>query len=424
MKLHYRIIGRLSVALIVILTVWAGLFYFALMDEVNDEVDDSLEDYSEVIITRKLAGERLPSHNNGSNNQYYLQEVSEAYADAHPHIVYTDSMVFIKEKNETEPARILSTIFEDDDDRYFLLTVSTPSIEKHDLILAIWYWIMFLYGALLLTILGINVWIYRQSMKPLYILLHWLDGYVLGKENRSLMNPTNITEFQKLNSALRRSTEANERIYEQQKQFIGNASHEMQTPLAICRGRLEMLMEDESLTETQLEELAKVYETLDHITKLNKSLLLISKIENGQYPESSDIDLNALVRKYLPDYKEAYGYKQIQLDWKETGTLHVHMNETLAAILTTNLLKNAFVHTAEQGHIRIHIDDNRFEVSNTAEGGALDRDQIFNRFYQGSKKEHSTGLGLAIVATICKIYAYRIDYIYKENSHCFIFSCE
>ena len=98
--------------------------------------------------------------------------------------------------------------------------------------------------------------------------------------------------------------------------------------------------------------------------------------------------------------------------------------ETLAAILTTNLLKNAFVHTAEQGHIRIHIDDGRFEICNTAEGGALDRDQIFNRFYQGSKKEHSTGLGLAIVATICKIYAYRIDYIYKENSHCFIFSCE
>ena len=91
MKLHYRIIGRLSIALIFVLTVWAGLFYFALMDEVNDEVDDSLEDYSEVIITRKLAGEQLPSHNNGSNNQYYLQEVSETYADAHPHIAYADS---------------------------------------------------------------------------------------------------------------------------------------------------------------------------------------------------------------------------------------------------------------------------------------------------------------------------------------------
>lgn len=424
MKLHYRIIGRLSIALIFVLTVWAGLFYFALMDEVNDEVDDSLEDYSEVIITRKLAGEQLPSHNNGSNNQYYLQEVSETYADAHPHIAYADSMVFIKEKNETEPARILSTIFEDENDRYYLLTVSTPSIEKHDMILAIWYWIMFLYGALLLTILGINVWIYRRSMKPLYILLNWLDSYVLGKENRPLANPTDITEFQKLNEALRRSTEANERIYEQQKQFIGNASHEMQTPIAICRGRLEMLMEDESLTESQLEELAKIYETLDHITKLNKSLLLISKIENGQYPESSHIQLNALLRKYLPDYQEAYGYKQIQLDWEETGTLQVYMNETLAAILMTNLLKNAFVHTPARGNIRILIDNRQLEISNSAEDGALDREQIFNRFYQGSKKEHSTGLGLAIVATICRIYTYQIDYIYKENRHCFIFSCK
>ena len=237
MKLHYRIIGRLSVALIVILTVWAGLFYFALMDEVNDEVDDSLEDYSEVIITRKLAGERLPSHNNGSNNQYYLQEVSEAYADAHPHIVYTDSMVFIKEKNETEPARILSTIFEDDDDRYFLLTVSTPSIEKHDLILAIWYWIMFLYGALLLTILGINVWIYRQSMKPLYILLHWLDGYVLGKENRPLANPTDITEFQKLNSGERADLRAAEAIHRERFPRDANAARHLPRTAGDAYGR-------------------------------------------------------------------------------------------------------------------------------------------------------------------------------------------
>lgn len=130
MKLFYRVIGRLSVALIIILTIWAGLFYYTLMDEVNDEVDDALEDYSEVIITRHLAGEKLPSHNNGSNNQYFLQEIDEAYAASHPHIQYTDSMVYITEKKETEPARILRTIFQDRNDQYYMLTVSTPSIEK------------------------------------------------------------------------------------------------------------------------------------------------------------------------------------------------------------------------------------------------------------------------------------------------------
>ena len=76
MKLIYYIIIRISLVLSVLLTGWAILFYFAVMDEVNDEVDDSLEDYSEIIIIRALAGEELPSKNTASNNQYFLREVT------------------------------------------------------------------------------------------------------------------------------------------------------------------------------------------------------------------------------------------------------------------------------------------------------------------------------------------------------------
>ena len=132
MKLIYRIVIRISLLLILVLGVWAVFFYMAMMDEVNDEVDDSLEDYSEVIIIRTLAGEELPSQNTGSNNQYYLREVTEEYADSREDITYKDSMVYIVEKDETEPARILTTIFKDDENRFYELTVSTPSIEKED----------------------------------------------------------------------------------------------------------------------------------------------------------------------------------------------------------------------------------------------------------------------------------------------------
>ena len=59
MKLIYYVIIRISLVLSVLLTGWAILFYFTVMDEVNDEVDDSLEDYSEIIIIRALAGEEL-----------------------------------------------------------------------------------------------------------------------------------------------------------------------------------------------------------------------------------------------------------------------------------------------------------------------------------------------------------------------------
>ena len=365
MKLIYRIVIRISLLLILVLGVWAVFFYMAMMDEVNDEVDDSLEDYSEVIIIRTLAGEELPSQNTGSNNQYYLREVTEEYADSREDITYKDSMVYIVEKGETEPARILTTIFKDDENRFYELTVSTPSIEKEDLTAAIRNWMIFLYVALLLVIIVVNVWVFQQSMRPLYVLLHWLDGYRIGSKNKPLENDTQITEFRKLNEAAIRNAERSEQLFEQQKQFIGNASHEIQTPLAICRNRLEMMMEDESLSESQLEELMKTHQTLEHITKLNKSLLLLSKIDNGQFTETVELELNELLKQYLDDYKEVYAYREIQTEVVEKGVFRVQMNESLATILITNLLKNAFVHNVDGGHIRIEITSHRFTFCNS-----------------------------------------------------------
>ena len=398
MKLIYYIIIRISLVLSVLLTGWAILFYFAVMDEVNDEVDDSLEDYSEIIIIRALAGEELPSKNTASNNQYFLREVTKEYAGSCDDIIYKDSMVYIPEKDETEPARILTTIFKDDGEKFFELTVATPSIEKEDLKDAMAGWIIFLYIALLLTIIVINVWVFYRNMRPLYVLLHWLDKYRIGKVNEPLQNNTRVSEFRKLNEAAVRYAERSEQMFEQQKQFIGNASHEMQTPLAICRNRLEMLMEDENLSESQLEELMKTHQTLEHITKLNKSLLLLSKIENGQFTDTAQVEVNKLL---------------------EEGVFYLTINETLAVVLLTNLLKNAFVHNMDGGHIRIVITPHSVMFCNTGAAQPLDARRIFERFYQGKKKEGSTGLGLAIADTICKMQALRLCYEYKSGEHCF-----
>lgn len=417
MKLIYRIVIRISLLLTLVLGVWAVFFYMAMMDEVNDEVDDSLEDYSEIIIIRALAGEELPSQNTGSNNQYYLKEVTEEYADSREGITYKDSMVYIVEKDETEPARILTTIFKDNENRFYELTVSIPSIEKEDLTAAIRDWMIFLYIALLLVIIVVNVWVFQQNMKPLYVLLHWLDDYRIGNKNKPLKNDTQITEFRKLNEAALRNAERSEQLFEQQKQFIGNASHEIQTPLAICRNRLEMMMEDESLSETQLEELMKTHQTLEHITKLNKSLLLLSKIDNGQFTETVALELNELLKQYMDDYKEVYAYRDIQTEIVEDGIFCVQMNESLATILITNLLKNAFVHNIDGG--RIEITPHSFTFRNSGVGQPLDEERIFERFYQGAKKEGSTGLGLAIVDSICRLQNIGLRYYFENGEHCF-----
>lgn len=422
MKLFHLVMWRVSLLLTVVLTFWAVFFYWAVMEEVNDETDDSLDDYAETLIIRSLSGEELPSKNSGSNNQYYLYEVSEEYARMYPHITYRDEMVYIEEKKETEPARVLMTIFETDDGRFMELVVYTPTIEKFDLRKAILGWIVFLYVLLLFAILTVNGLVFQRNMKPLYRLLHWLEQYRLGGRNKPLDNKTGISEFRKLNEATITFAERSEKLYEQQKLFIGNASHEMQTPLAICRNRLEMLMDDETLTERQLSELMKTHHTLENLTRLNKSLLLLCKIENHQFSEEKEICLNEMLELYLEDYKEVYAYRHISVTVRVESCFRLMMNESLASVLLTNLLKNAFVHAVEGGRIDILFTETSFAIGNTGDE-PLDEKRIFERFYQGkSKKEGSTGLGLALVDSVCKANGLKVSYRYAEGKHWFVIS--
>lgn len=423
MKLFYRVLAHLLTGIFVILLGWAIVFYWGIMEEINDEVDDSLEDYSELVIIRSLAGKELPAHDNGSNNQYFLKEVDASYALSKEAICYRDSMIYIAEKGETEPARILTTIFKDKDERYYELSVYTPTIEKRDLKEAIFQLLIGLFVVLLITILVINVWVFHQSMKPFYILLDWLEKFRLGKKNDVLDNPTHTTEFRKLNEAVSRFASHSEEMFEQQKQFIGNASHEIQTPLAICQNRLEMLMEDETLSEQQMGEIAKTCQTLEYVSKLNKSLLLLSKIDNSQFASVEKVCLNEILYRYLYDYQEVYDYKGITLDVHEKNTFNITMNGTLAVVLITNLLKNAFVHNIYKGKIQIEITSSNIRFGNTGKDEHLDEKHIFERFYQGSKKEGSTGLGLAIVDAICRQSQLSIQYQFVKGWHWFDISC-
>lgn len=417
MKLFNRVLIHLLSGIFIILLGWAVFFYLGIMSEVNDEVDDSLEDYSELIITRSLAGKELPAHDSGSNNQYFLREVDESYVRSHQAISYRDSMIYIKEKNETEPARILTTIFKDKENRHYELSVFTPTIEKRDLQEAIFHLLIALFATLLIAILVINIWVFRRSMKPFYQLLNWLDKYRLGQENEPLDISTDTSEFRKLNETVKRYASHSEEIYRQQKLFIGNASHEIQTPLAVCQNRIEMLMEDESLSEEQLSELAKTYQTLEYVSKLNKSLLLLSKIDNSQFADSANVCINELVHRYMDDYQEVYDYKEIKITLNEKENFHLQINETLATMLITNLLKNAYVHNNEHGTIQIEIGKDYITFSNSGDLQPLDEKRVFERFYQGKKKEGTTGLGLAIVAAICRQCSLAVSYRFVNNIH-------
>ena len=419
MKLFHRVLSRLSICLIIVLTLWAVCFYFAMMDELTDEVDDSLEDYTEMIIIRSLGGEELPSHNSGSNNQYYIKEVCPEYALGRPAIQYKDTMVYIAAKKETEPARVLTTIFKDRQERYFQVEVSIPTIEKKDLMRSILYLILSLYAALLLTLLLINIFVFKRSTRPLYRLLEWLEQNRLGSGAPGPNIETDITEFRKLNEAVAGYARHSEELYQQQKQFIGNASHEVQTPIAVCLGRVEMMMEDENLQENHINELSKLHGTLEYVSKLNRSLLLLSKIDNNQFHEEEEIDFNSLIKESAEVFDQIYSYKGIKTAVDLSGKFTAHINATLAGILVNNLLKNAYVHNVPGGSVIICCSKDKIIFSNTAQGKALNESLIFERFYKGGQKEGSTGLGLAIVHAICRHSNLKIEYTLKGDCHNF-----
>lgn len=421
MKLIYRISLRLSLVLLPLIALWAVVFYFTMVDEINDEVDDALEDYSELIVIRMLSGELLPRMNEGSNNSYTIAPVDENYAAAHPGIDYYDAEVYIPEKEETEPARFLVTIFQDGNGQFYELKVATPTFEKDELLETILWWVVWLYLLLLITVVGTTKWIFHNSMRPLYALLHWLDGYVPGHKTVPVPNNTSITEFRRLNTAAQQAVDRSEELLEQQKQFIGNASHELQTPLAVLGGRMEYMLDHAGLDEQTMGEVIQMQRTLGHIVRLNKTLLLLAKIDNGQFPENTDVDISAMIREQKELYDDIYEERDIRCDMHLTGSFLVRMNESLASVLVSNLIRNAYVHSEAGARIDIRIEGRTLTVSNDGVT-PLDGKHIFERFYQGSKREGSTGLGLALVKAVADSYGLCVGYRFGEEQH--IFSVE
>lgn len=420
MRLIYKIVIQLSILLTFVLTLWAVFFYLAIVDEINDEVDDSLEDYSEQIIIRVLSGQETPMAVANSNNQYYIEPIDPQVAQQSPTTSFSNSTLYIDHKMEQEPVRTITNIFQDNSGDYYRLTVSTTTIEREDLISAILSWTIFLYVSLLLIIVAVNVWVYKRSYAPFFKILKWMDSFsVGGGGNRDLELETSVVEFKRLHQVAMGSMQRAEQAFLQQKEFTDNASHELQTPLAVCRNRIENLMEDRSLSEEQLTELSKIKNTLVNITKLNKTLLLLAKIENRQFVDKKLLILNQSITERVKEYQEIFEYKNITVNLVENGEFRLSINETLMNILIGNLIRNGFVHNVIGGVFNILILDNSVTFSNTSQGEPLDERTIFERFSKTKTKEDTTGLGLSLVRSVCQSEGLTISYYFKDDLHCF-----
>ena len=424
MNLIQRIALSLALALSLLISVWAVFFYFATMDEINDETDDSLVEYSSDLIRRMLAGAELPSEDNGTNNAYYIREVPENYVRNRDWIIIRDEDKFITEKSEYESARVIYRIFVDKDDVYHEIVVAIPTFEKDDLSRSIFWWAVILYVVLLVLVLGITLWVFAYNMRPFKALLKWLDDFVPGQPREPLPSDSGITEYRRLSDMIGKAAARLDNRFLEQKRFIGNASHELQTPLASCINRIEMILDSEVLTEEQGRELAKVLHSLNHLVRLNKTLLMLTRIENGQFPEETDVDFSVLADNSASMLEDIYGSRHMTVRKEIERPFVFRMNEHLAGVLVSNLFKNAFVHSPSSSEITVEMDSSGFSVSNPGQT-PLDAERIFTRFYQGpSKVEGSTGLGLAMVDSVCRNCGLSVEYSFADGRHKFTISAK
>ncbi len=283
--------------------------------------------------------------------------------------------------------------------------------------------IMIQFG-MIICIIGISVILIMKNISvklwtPFYYTLNKISKFRLEDKRIPVLPENNVKEFTQLNKAVTTLMENSQMSYNIQKEFTENASHEIQTPLAIFQSKLDNLLQDEHLTKHQAETIQELYNLTLRITRLNKNLLLLAKIDNNQYNEMSDIDLIKVLNKILPLLLSISENITITKDFRLPSMI-IRCNTILLESLINNLIVNALRHTNADGEIIIIVENNKMTITNTSNGMILDEKLLFNRFYRPVRNINGNGLGLAIVKAICDYHKWEIKYQYSNNKNNFI----
>ena len=409
MKLRNYTLRYLVIALLGVVAVWAGLFYAVILDEVYDNIDDGLKNSKILIIRESFANEKVLETREFGINQFKITPLPKGklydFSDK-----FISTFEFMEYDDDNEPVRLLETVFNDASGNPYKLTIRASMVEEDELLEDLLTALIALYIMLVVSVAALNHYILKTAWKSFYIMLNGLKNFRLGTGSTFTAPDSHISEFKTLGLELEDLLQRSEAIYASQKHFIENASHELQTPLAISLNKLELFAENSSLPEEQMMEIAKVSDSLNRLVRLNKSLLMLSRIENRQFADEETVNFNEIAEQLTEDYSDLAKYRQISITVDSQSPLTYSMNKGLAVTLMSNLIKNAIIHNHNGGSIHIIINHNSLTVSNTGNTKALDGNAIFKRFYRDTTNEQSTGLGLSIVSSIVANYKFNAAY--------------
>jgi signal transduction histidine kinase len=396
----------------------AVFIYFFLLNEIGESNESILLTRVKVIENYIAKGNTTVLNVFEVNNEVYIKEIEK---DRIIPQTIKDTLMY----SEIEKEYISSKMIEQNSivkGKNYQIKVWKSTIEYDELMEVVSVVFIILLLLLFLVTAYINSKISKLIWTPFKNTLDYIKDFSVNTMDYKKLESNEITEFSELNSSINHMTSKMISDYKNQKKFAENASHEFQTPLAIITGKIDLLLQENTLNEETMKLLVSIEEATSRLSRINKSLLLLSKIENQQYEKTDTVALLPLIEKIKAINEDFILDKKLQFVCEPTEELYFTINSELCFILINNLIQNAIRHNVKNGQITISIKDQALLISNTGLLEPLDEVSIFERFEKKSSNVNSIGLGLAIVKEIAEANSITVLYKYEDNEHVFSLS--
>lgn len=442
-----RLLTKTTVYYVLIATFVFGLGSIVTYYTVSSLINEDISEYfkrKELNYIAKIASGRFTPRTHKSHGSSHHQGIKHDYF--HHHFEETDQNLKLfhygKSHNIylfiTPPSKIYSEINDTTltmgewkisvrrkcvvrkiKNNYYKICIYKSLEEADDEIEAVIGTVVYLFVSLLIVMLVTNYFLSRRLLKPFHQTLYAIKDFRVSNTTPLALQKSNILEFEELNHLVFDMTEKIRDDYRNLKEFTENASHEIQTPLAIIKSKIELLIQS-SLNDEQMQHVQSIYEVSNRLSKINKALLLLAKIENQQFQQTQTIDLCQLIEKHLQNFQELIEMKNILLKTDLHSSTQIELNPILADVLISNLLSNAIRHNYQGGEIIVGLSQNVLKINNTGKTDGIKGEAMFERFKKGNNVSNSVGLGLSIVKKICDINQIGIVHLYNADVHEFL----
>jgi signal transduction histidine kinase len=398
---------------LVVYLLTAITFYQIIRFLIYDEVESRLK------IEKRDFEAYVHTHNAWSSSPYFVEnkiEVVPVVRARSTGEIFTDTLIQNRYDDELIPFRQL-TFYAPIQGRMHRIEIRKSLIQTYRLIEVISVTMALFLGLLLLGTFWFQSRLSVQLWYPFYDTLLRIKGFDLRNSTPLMLTQPDITEFSELNEVLRKMADKMQHDYRSLKEFTENASHEMQTPLALINAKVEQLIQSEELTNVQTDWIDGIYQASRRMSRLNQGLLLLAKIENGQFADAQPIDLTAELTQRITDMEEVLLHKQITVTNQPGAAFRVSLPPFLAESLLSNLVSNAIRHNIPGGFIDVGSSADQLWLRNTGPALTTDPANLFLRFRKETNNSTSVGLGLAIVRQICDTYQLTVSYAYTDGWH-------